>query len=84
MQQPLIPQRVTVALLVAAVLLPIAICVVVAVGWLLAGMGDPWGQVFLFRIALLGGILWVIDLVGLVLSLAVGVLGRPTGPEDEE
>ena len=77
MQQPLVPQRFVVALVAAAILLPITICVVVGVAALLVGMGDQWGGAVLLRIALAGGILWIIDLVCLVLLLAIGTLRGP-------
>ena len=81
MQQSPVPQRFVLALAAAAILLPITICVVVGVAALLVGMGDQWGGAVLFRIALAGGIVWIIDLVCLVLALAVGTLRGPDGPE---
>ncbi len=77
MQHPILPQRTVVALVAAAILLPITICVVGGVAGLLGGMGDQWGGAVLLRIALAGGILWIIDLVCLVLVLAIGTLGGP-------
>ncbi len=77
MQQPLIPQRFVVALVAAAVLLPITICVVVGVAALLEGMGDQCGGTVLLRIALAAGILWIVNLICLVLVLALGALRGP-------
>ncbi len=87
MRQPLIPHRFLAAAIVAAILLPIAICVIFGVAALLTQMGDLAGGAVLHRIALGGGILWVIDLIGLVLLLAVGSLGVPDDsnrPEDPQ
>jgi hypothetical protein len=71
MPQPLVPQRAVLALLGGAVVLPIALCVVLAVAALLSAMGDTTGGVALQRIALAGGILWAIDLICLILALAI-------------
>jgi hypothetical protein len=80
MHQPLVPRRLLASLVVAAVFLPVALCVVVGVAALLVQMGDSTGGGALYRIALAGGILWVVNLVCLVLALALGSLGGP-GPE---
>ncbi|MCE5266409.1 MAG: hypothetical protein LLG00_00790 [Planctomycetaceae bacterium] len=83
MQQPPACQRAVLGLIAAAVLLPITICVIVGVALLLQGMGDPWGAAVLLRIALAGGILWVVNLVCLVLTLAVGSLRGPDEPDEQ-
>jgi hypothetical protein len=57
--------------------LPVAIVVVAAVGWLLAAMDDAAGGAALGRVALALGIAWVIDLVCLVLAQAINSLGPP-------
>ena len=44
-------------------------------------MGDTSGGAVLLRIALAGGILWIIDLVCLVWLLAIGTLRGPDEPE---
>ena len=80
MHHPLIPHRAVLALVVAAVLLPIGLSVVLGVASLLGQMGDTIGGCVLHRIALAGGILWIIDLICLVLALAIGTL---RGPDDE-
>jgi hypothetical protein len=80
MNRPMIPNRIILSLIVAAVLLPITICVVFGVAALLNQMGDAVGGAVLNRIALAGGILWVIDLICVVLSLAIGSLH---GPDEE-
>jgi hypothetical protein len=61
-------------LTVGAVLLPIAILVVLGTGELLGAMDDALGEAVLHRIALAGGVLWVIDLLGLLLVLALNSL----------
>jgi hypothetical protein len=68
---------------VAAILLPITICVVAGLATLLDGMGDGSGARVLRWIALAGGILWIVDLVCLVVLLAISAIGggqdRPDG-----
>jgi len=81
MPHPLIPHRIVLALVTAAIFLPITICVVLGVGALLEGMGDIIGGAVLHRIALGCGILWGIDLICLILVLALGTLRGPDEPE---
>ncbi len=80
MNRPIIPDRIVLSLIVIAVLLPITLCVVLGVAALLTQMGDAAGGAVLNRIALAGGILWAIDLISLVLTLAIGSL---RGPDEE-
>ena len=80
MNRSMIPARIVLSLVVVAVLLPITLCVVLGVAALLAQMGDAAGGAVLNRIALAGGILWVIDLIFLVLAMAIGSL---RGPDEE-
>jgi hypothetical protein len=80
MNRPLIPARIVLSLIGVAILLPIALCVVLGVAALLTQMGDVAGGTVLYRIALAGGILWVIDLICLLLALAVASL---RGPDEE-
>jgi len=80
MNRPMIPDRIVLSLIAVAVLLPVALCVVLGVAALLVQMGDAAGGAVLYRIALAGGILWVIDLIFLVLALAIGSL---RGPNEE-
>jgi hypothetical protein len=84
MHQPLIPHRIVIALVVAAIFLPITICVVVGVAALLEGMGDIPGGVALHRVALGIGILWAVDLICLLLVLAIGTLRGPDEPDAPE
>ena len=80
MNRSIIPARIVLSLVVVAVLLPITLCVVLGVAALLAQMGDAAGGAVLNRIALAGGILWVVDLIFLVLATAIGSL---RGPDEE-
>jgi hypothetical protein len=82
MNHPLIPSRILVALLLAGILLPITLCVIWGVATLLVQMGDSAGGIVLYRIALGGGILWVVDLILLVLALAIGSLHGPDEPDE--
>jgi len=70
------PRWAVMLLTVGAVLLPIAVLVVLGTGELLGAMGDEMGGAVLRRIALAGGILWVMDLLGLLLVLALNSLGN--------
>jgi len=54
------------ALVVTSMVLPIAVAVLMAVARLLSTLGDQIGAQVLDRIALAGGILWVIDLACLI------------------
>jgi hypothetical protein len=84
MHQPLIPNRVILALIATALVLPITICVVFGVAALLQAMGDASGGGVLNRTALGFGILWAVDLICLVLLLAIGSLRGPDGPDSPE
>jgi hypothetical protein len=82
MQNPIIPHRFVLTLIVATILLPIAICVVLGVAALLEAMGDSLGGATLQRIALAGGIFWIIDLICLLLVLAIASLRGPDEPDE--
>jgi hypothetical protein len=84
MHQPLIPHRVVISWIAAAILLPVTICVVFGVSALLAAMGDSAGGGVLLRIALGCGILWVIDLISLLVVLAIGTLRGPDEPGGQQ
>ncbi len=87
MSRRLIPTYALLLLTALAVVLPIIICVLLALGRLLEGMGDATGGRVLDAVALGVGVLWVVDLIGLVLSQAVNSLIDPTsdstGPTEE-
>jgi ABC-type transport system involved in multi-copper enzyme maturation permease subunit len=76
-----VPTRCVVFLLVAAVGLPIVLCVVGGVAALLSAMGDEAGGAVLARVALGGGILWVVDLIGLLVAQAINAVARHDGEE---
>ena len=78
------PSRNTIArLLRVALVLPIALVVVFGVGHLLQAMGDaPWSQI-LYRAALIGGIVWIVDLICLLIALAVVAIGVGNSADDE-
>ena len=82
MHRPTIPHRTVLTLLAATVLLPITICVVLGVAALLAAMGDSLGGAVLQRVALAGGLLWVVDLICLVLVLAINAVKNRDEPEE--
>jgi uncharacterized membrane protein len=77
----MIPRRVLFLLLSVAAVLPIAICVTLAVHYLLAAMQDDAGA------NLVGGglltaeiVVWIVDLIALVLALAVNAISDQ-GPD---
>jgi hypothetical protein len=70
-------------LFLTALLLPIALCIVWGTGRLLAGMNDAAGAVVLDRVALALGVLWALDLVGLLLTMAYSMLQSHVEPGDE-
>jgi hypothetical protein len=69
-------------LVVAALALPIVVCVLVGVARLLAAMGDLAGGHVVDRIGLAAGILWVILLICLVLVLGILALLRTREPPE--
>ena len=70
-------------LLLAAVALPIVCTVVVALGRLLAAMGDAAGATLVDRLALAAGVLWVFVLITLVLLLAAARAFEPPSRTDD-
>jgi hypothetical protein len=74
MRRKLVFSKVLFALLVAGLLLPVTICVVMALASLLEAMKDGTGGSVLRYVALTGGVAWVVDLVAIVLVQAVGTL----------
>jgi hypothetical protein len=89
MHRSLIPERVSLTLVVVAILLPIVICIVLGVAALLSAMDDAVGGTVLRGVALGVGILWTVDLVSLLLVLAVNAIAvnaiatKPTDSSDE-
>jgi hypothetical protein len=73
----------TVALLVVALVLPIALVLVLGVSALLGAMGDVLGARVLGWIGLAVGVVWLVDLVCLVLMQAWGsLLDRPANDQE--
>jgi len=75
------------ALIVMALLLPIAACVVMALAALLRSMGDATGGAVLGWIALALGAVWTVNLIALVIVGAVRTLaddGKEDDPEIHE
>jgi hypothetical protein len=79
MHQRLIPQGVLLLLVAVAIVLAIGFGLLMALGRILAAMGDAGGGVVVDYIALGCGALFVLDLILLVLVLGVRSL---TEPED--
>ena len=73
----MISPRAVVWLIVGALGLPIALCVLLGLARLLEAMKDDAGAFCLGRVALALAVLWVIDLVALVVIQAINSLGGP-------
>jgi ABC-type transport system involved in multi-copper enzyme maturation permease subunit len=76
MSQKPVPRAVTRLLIAGVAVLPIAICVILAVAALLGEMGEPPERSPLKWVALGVGILWVVDLICLVLAQALNSLAE--------
>ncbi len=75
------------ALTAAAVILPVAVCLLAGTSALLGGMGDAPARAALGWIALGAGVLWVLALISLVLVLAICRLAeseQPAEPPEDE
>jgi len=80
----MLPARTLLYLVVAALALPVVVTVVAGASLLLAGLGDENGAAVLRFIAVATGVVWLLDLVGLVIALAVQSLGCcPVTPANE-
>ncbi len=73
----MISPRAVVWLIVGALGLPIALCVVMGLARLLEAMQDQVGAICLERISLALAIVWVVDLIALVVIQAINSLGGP-------
>ncbi len=80
----MVPRRLLSALLVAALLLPVAISVVLGTGRLLATMEDPSGAAVLDRVALALAIVWAVNLIAILLALGANSLGGPPEPPEAD
>ena len=78
----MISRRVLIVLISAAVVLPVAICVVAGVGYLLNTMQDKAAGAVLGHVALALGILWGINLILLLVLQAVNTLSQGDHPPD--
>ena len=75
------------ALLVAGLLLPVTICIVLALAALLEALKDSTGSLVLCCVALAGGVVWLVDLVAIVLLQAIGTMDwrdERSSRDDEE
>lgn len=85
MNGKLIPKAAIWLFLAAGLLLPVAICVILALAGLLGATGDATGSFVLGWIARALGILWVLDLIVLLLVQAAASLltrDEPPPPAD--
>ncbi|HTQ39507.1 MAG TPA: hypothetical protein VMJ32_10790 [Pirellulales bacterium] len=73
----MIPQRAVAWLIVGALGLPIAMCLLFALARLLEAMQDQAGADVLGRINLGLFVLWAINLVGLLIAGAINSLNNP-------
>lgn len=83
----LIPKRIVALAVAGLLLLPIAMVLVLATAQLLAAMQDAAGAAVLQRIGLALGLIWLLGLIGLVLTLAINALDSAddrSRPRDEE
>ncbi len=76
----MIRQRVIVCLIVGAVGLPMAMCVLYALAKLLEAMQDFTGADVLARVNLALFALWAINLVALLIASAINSLNQPGPP----
>jgi hypothetical protein len=67
----------TKTLVVLALALPVAQCVLIWVRGLLTSMGDSDGAAIIGHVGTAFGVVWLISLVGLVITLALTVLNEP-------
>jgi len=77
-----VPRWLLFTLTAAAVILPMAICLLVGTSALLGGLNDAPGSIVLARIALGVGVVWVFALIGLVLVLAIQRLSEAECPPE--
>ncbi len=63
--------------------MPVALAVVFGVGHLLAAMADELWAGILYRAGLIGGIVWVVDLICLLIALAVNAVDHRIDSNDK-
>jgi hypothetical protein len=71
-----ISRNVISALVQSAIIVPMMVLIVFGAGRLLGSMGDTTGSVWLNRLAVLGGLVWTIGLVLLLVALGINA-ARP-------
>ena len=79
-----ISNKLVVCLLIFALVLPVALCVLLAAAHLLHAMGDPLWSSILLRAALVGGLVWAVTLVSLLLALAAHMVGQSDSSDDSQ
>lgn len=77
----LIPRRIVALAVAGLLLLPIAIVLVLATAQLLSAMQDASGAAVLQRIGLALGLIWLLGLIGLVLTLGINTLDAADADE---
>lgn len=77
-----VPRWLLFALTAAAVILPMAICLLVGTSALLGGLNDAAGSIVLAWIALGVGVVWALALIGLLLVLAIQRLAESEWPAE--
>ncbi len=70
-------RRLMAVLILLAVVLPIAQGVLYWVGMLLSAMADASGAMFVGRLSLVCGIVWIVDLVVLLVLVALATVQSP-------
>jgi hypothetical protein len=76
-----VSRRLLALLVISALVLPIVICVLMAVGRFLSAMQDEAGALFVERLALAGGVVWGVDLIVLLIAMGINMLGGDGPPE---
>jgi hypothetical protein len=84
MDRPPIPRYCIALAIAGAIILPIVICLILAVASLLSAMGDAAGGGAMRWVALGCGIIWALDLILLVLALGVNALRAPDDADSDE
>jgi uncharacterized membrane protein len=75
MSRKSVTSKVLLALTVVGLVLPVMICVVLGLAALLTAMHDTVGGAVLRYVALAGGVVWIVVLVGLIFVQAIHTLG---------
>ena len=84
MDRPPIPRHSIALAIAGAIILPIAICLILAVASLLSTMGDSVGGGAMRWVALGCGIIWALVLILLVLALGVNAVSAADDADSDE